>query len=454
MQRFWISSMDQHINTCKSWPQMFPSGILLIRSMYANASVTVASGVRVQGQLVPSRGMQDVELLAKQVTVLGESPEAPDVRSASSFNFLHFKAFPLQFTGAPHYAEHYRAHQHLRPRARHMGSVLRLRSLLVSTMHKFFDSQGFTYTNPPVVTSSDAEGAGESFNVIATQEDFFGLGGIKLPKLTVSTQLHLEALMMGMGRVWTLSPTFRAEKSVTSRHLAEFWMLEAEWVADDLDQLVNFVERMLRHLVTEGRKSGIVEELEKTMDKQDNVYPVDILAPRWEEIATTTFARLTYTEAIRILQAEHSQRPFNIPPVEGAPLQAQHEQYLAMTLEKPIFITHYPRQIKPFYMLTSPDGTNDLPHVENFDLVVPGIGEIAGGSLRIHDLRELELSMRADNVDEGELEWYKDLRKWGSVPHGGFGLGFDRLIAYLAGIRNLKEVVAFPRMFGRSGCVN
>jgi len=398
--------------------------------------------------------MQDVELLAQNVTVLGESPEAPGVRPLTPFRCLLFKAFPLQFTGAPHYADHYRAHQHLRPRATHMASVLRLRSILVSAMHKFFDSEGFYYTNPPIITSSDAEGAGEAFNVTATQDDFFGLGGLKVPKLTVSSQLHLEALMMGMGRVWTLSPTFRAEKSVTSRHLAEFWMLEAEWVIDDLDELLNFVERMIRRLVAEAKKSGIVEELEKTMDGQDNTYPVDTLAPQWQEMETASFARITYTDAIKILKPEHSRNPFNIPPTQGAPLQVQHEQFLAATLRKPIFITHYPAQIKPFYMLQSTKGKKELPLVENFDLVVPGTGEIAGGSLRIHDLRELELSMRRNNVDEGEMEWYKDLRKWGSVPHGGFGLGFDRLIAYLAGIKNLKEVVAFPRMFGRSGCVN
>jgi len=309
-----------------------------------------------------------------------------------------------------------------------MGSVLRLRSIVVSALHKFFDSEGFYYTNPPIITSSDAEGAGEAFSVITTQDDFFGLGGLKVPKLTVSSQLHLEALMMGMGRVWTLSPTFRAEKSVTSRHLAEFWMLEAEWVIDDLDEVLNFVERMIRCLVAEVKKS--------------------------QEMETTSFARITYTDAIKILKPEHSRNPFDIPPTEGAPLQVQHEQFLARALRKPTFITHYPRQIKPFYMLQSTKGNKELPLVENFDLVVPGVGEIAGGSLRIHDLRELELSMRLNNVDEGEMEWYKDLRKWGSIPHGGFGLGFDRLIAYLAGIKNLKEVVAFPRMFGRSGCVN
>lgn len=335
-----------------------------------------------------------------------------------------------------------------------MGSVLRLRSLLVSAMHKFFDAQGFYYTNPPIITSSDAEGAGESFNVTATQDDFFGLGGMKLPKLTVSSQLHLEALMMGMSRVWTLSPTFRAEKSVTSRHLAEFWMLEAEWVVDDLARVLDFVEALIRFLAVEGRTAGIVEELERTMEGQDNVYPVDTIGPRWEQVATATFARLSYLDAIDMLRTEHARNRFNIPPVAGAPLQAQHEQFLASTMQKPLFITHYPKQIKPFYMLESALGTSDLPLVENFDLVVPGIGEIAGGSLRIHDFGELQKSMQANNVDEGEMEWYKDLRRWGSVPHGGFGLGFDRLIAYLAGIKNLKEVVAFPRMFGRSGCVN
>jgi asparaginyl-tRNA synthetase len=329
-----------------------------------------------------------------------------------------------------------------------MASILRLRSKLVSSLHHFFDSESFYYTNPPITTRSDAEGAGESFHITGKEKDFFGLGA-KGPRLTVSSQLHLEALMMGMGKVWTFSPTFRAEKSVTSRHLAEFWMLEAEMGAEDLESVMGLVERMVRYSV--GRTANVVEELTTTMKGQDNTVPVDEIPARWEMMSKEGWTRMTYHDAVRILVDKHSRTPFDIPPQMGAPLQSSHEQFLASQSSTPIFITHYPTQMKPFYMLKSHD---DPSTVANFDLLVPSMGEISGGSLRIHDLNELEESMRANNMDETELEWYKDLRRWGSIPHGGFGLGFDRLVGYLAGVTNLREVVAFPRMFGKSGCLN
>jgi asparaginyl-tRNA synthetase len=329
-----------------------------------------------------------------------------------------------------------------------MASIFRLRSRLVSSIHQFFNQENFYYTNPPIITRSDAEGAGESFNVISGEKDFFGLGD-KGPRLTVSSQLHLEALMMGLGRVWTLSPTFRAEESVTSRHLAEFWMLEAEWGADALETVMSLLERLVRFIVEESRKDGIIRELVSTMKGQDNT--VDEIEARWEKMALKNWSRMAYHDAITILVDQHARRPFDIPPERGLALQSSHEQFLASRSSTPVFITHYPADIKPFYMLRS---KNDATKVDNFDLLIPGVGEIAGGSLRIHELAELEQSMRRNAMNETELEWYKDLRRWGSIPHGGFGLGFDRLIAYLAGVTNLREVVAFPRMFGKSGCLN
>jgi asparaginyl-tRNA synthetase len=331
-----------------------------------------------------------------------------------------------------------------------MASILRLRSHLVSCLHAFFAAEEFYYTNPPIITRSDAEGAGESFHVTSKEKDFFGLG-VKGPRLTVSSQLHLEALMMGLGKVWTLSPTFRAEKSVTSRHMAEFWMLEAEWGVDRLEDVMSLVERMVQHAVRELRKGEIVQELTTTIKGQDNTIPVDEILARWDKMASKNWLRMSYSDAIQILNEEHSHQPFDIAPERGAPLQSSHEQFLASRSSTPVFITNYPANIKPFYMLKS---TEDTSTVHNFDLLVPGMGEIAGGSLRIHDLAELEQSMRDNGIDDLELKWYKDLRRWGTLPHGGFGLGFDRLIGYLAGVTNLKEVVAFPRMFGKSGCLN
>ena len=349
-----------------------------------------------------------------------------------------------------HTADHLRAYQHLRPRAAHMASIFRFRSHLVSALHQFFDQESFYYTNPPIMTRSDAEGAGESFNVTSKEKDFFGLGS-RQPRLTVSSQLHLEALMMGLGRVWTLSPTFRAEKSITSRHLAEFWMLEAEWGTDELEGIMQLLENLIRFITVQTQKDGIIQELLTTMKGQDNTIPLDDILLRWDKISRKNWTRINYNDAVRILIDQHSRQPFDIPPENGAPLQSSHEQFLVSNSTSPIFITHYPTCIKPFYMLNA---SNDDATVENFDLLVQGMGEIAGGSLRIDDLLGLEHSMRRNGMDETELEWYKDLRRWGSIPHGGFGLGFDRLIAYLTGVTNLRDVVAFPRMFGKSGCLN
>jgi asparaginyl-tRNA synthetase len=281
-------------------------------------------------------------------------------------------------------------------------------------------------------------------------KEFFGLEN-KLPGLTVSSQLHLEALMMGLGRVWTLSPTFRAEKSVTSRHLAEFWMLEAELVVDDLEGVMNLVETMIRSCIERLKAEDILPELMTTMSGQDNTVNVQEIPDRWDRMMSKDWTRMRYHDAVEVLLEEHSRRPFDIPPEHGSQLQSSHEQFLASRSSTPIFITHYPAKIKPFYMLKS---SEDNQMVANFDLLVPGMGEIAGGSLRIHDLAELEQSMQDNGMNQTELEWYKDLRRWGTVPHGGFGLGFDRLIAYLSGVTNLREVVAFPRMSGKSGCLN
>lgn len=332
-----------------------------------------------------------------------------------------------------------------------MATIFRLRSAAVSAVHKFFDQEGFYYTNPPIIVRSDAEGAGETFTITQTHRNFFGLKKQK-SRLTVSTQLHLEAMMMGLGKVWTLSPTFRAEKSITSRHLCEFWMLEAELLADQLPDITNNLASLIRFVVNELRKSDIFTELRATipqMEANRETREAEIIS-RWDNLAQDNWAEMSYDEAISRLIPQHEIKPFDIAPLAGQPLQSEHEQFIASMFSTPVFVTLYPVAIKPFYMQKSQDKAT----VNNFDLIVPGMGEIAGGSLRMDDLDELRASMDQNRMDRHELKWYRDLRRWGSVPHGGYGLGFDRFIAYLAGVNNLKEVVAFPRFYGTSGCKN
>jgi len=338
--------------------------------------------------------------------------------------------------------------QHLRPRVASMASIFRLRSAVVSAVHKFYDQEEFYYTNPPIIVRSDAEGAGETFTITQTHRNFFGLKD-KKSRLTVSSQLHLEAMMMGLGKVWTLSPTFRAEKSITSRHLCEFWMLEAEFLADQLQDLTSNLASLLRFVVNELRKGDILTELITTLPQVEAYRENEILS-RWDNLAQTKWTEMSYDEAIKRLIPQHDIKPFDIAPVAGNPLQSEHEQFIASMFSTPVFITHYPATIKPFYMQKSEDQMS----VNNFDLIVPEMGEIAGGSLRVDDLAELRAIMEEKQMDRHELRWYRDLRRWGSVPHGGYGLGFDRFIAYLAGIDNVREVAAFPRFYGTSGCQN
>ena len=345
-----------------------------------------------------------------------------------------------------------------------MASIFRLRSAVVSAVHKFFDQEAFYYTNPPIIVRSDAEGAGEMFTITQTHKNFFGLDK-KKARLTVSTQLHLEAMMMGLGKVWTLSPTFRAEKSITSRHLCEFWMLEAEFLTDQLADLTGNLESLIRFVVNELQNSEILAELLATLPQEESYREEEIIS-RWTNLAQSKWTEIPYEEAIRQLIPQHDRKPFDIPPVIGQPLQSEHEQFIASIFSTPVFVTHYPAPIKPFYMQQSEKadlrdiGSENTgsehtdPTVDNFDLIVPGMGEIAGGSLRIDDIDALRASMDKNRMDQHELKWYRDLRRWGSVPHGGYGLGFDRFVAYLAGVNNLREVVAFPRFYGSSGCKN
>ncbi|KAJ3474211.1 hypothetical protein NLG97_g9943 [Lecanicillium saksenae] len=370
--------------------------------------------------------------------------------------------------------ESLRTISHLRSRTPMNSTLLRFRSDATALLTQFFFREQFQQTHPPIITSSDCEGAGEAFTVQAGGKGHF----FRDPKyLTVSTQLHLESLAQALGDVWTLSPTFRAEKSDTSRHLSEFQMLEAEMsFVNNMDDVMNLAQRMLLSLTTGLKQLRAAKELEHNrVDAKEraeklafeDLESAEILTRRWNGMMTAkTWPRLTYTEAIEMLQPVADQ--FEHKPVWGAGLQSEHEKYLAEKVGwdeannayLPIFITQYPREIKAFYMLKSVDSPAQGQTVDCFDLLVPGLGELAGGSMRENRLPELEESMRLHGLavpnprqpGSNNLGWYLDLRRWGCPPHGGFGLGFDRLLSYLTGVTNVRDVVPFPRHFERCDC--
>ncbi|KAJ3528963.1 hypothetical protein NM208_g9970 [Fusarium decemcellulare] len=370
--------------------------------------------------------------------------------------------------------ESLRTVSHLRPRTPLNSTMLRFRSDAIATLTEFFFKEKFQQTHPPIITSSDCEGAGEAFAVKSSSPGEF----FRDPKyLTVSSQLHLEALAQALGNVWTLSPTFRAEQSDTSRHLSEFYMLEAEMsFVDDMDEVMDLAQRMLNSLARGLKELNAAQELKQ--NRVDSKDPAERLAfndlvdqeqldRRWKGFLTTTrWPRVTYSEAIEILQPIADQ--FEHKPTWGAGLQSEHEKYLAERIgydeatdaSVPIFITQYPREIKAFYMRQSASSPATGLTVDCFDLLVPNLGELAGGSMREHRIPQLEENMRALGLEVPskhssrgkELAWYLDLRRWGCPPHGGFGLGFDRLLSYLTGVPNVRDVVPFPRHYERCDC--
>jgi asparaginyl-tRNA synthetase len=357
---------------------------------------------------------------------------------------------------------------HLRARTPTNALLLQLRSKIIASLTRFFEQEGFVQCHTPVITSSDCEGAGEVFTVSsnvahvseqqggnkanAKVEHFF-----RDPKyLTVSAQLHLEALAMAVNKVWTLSPTFRAEKSDTPRHLSEFYMLEAEQCfLDSPHQIMELVENMLRFIAKDLIDSRVVKELlvskqKTTKDDVDLHVDLETLRSRWKGLAASDWKRIQYREAVHILSQaqEESGITFDHPVFYDEGLSAEHERYLAVKIGNgsPVFITDYPSHQKPFYM--SKNTEHDT--AECFDLLVPDLCELVGGSMREYRSDVLLKNMQAKNV--GGLNWYADLRKYGSVSHGGFGMGFDRLMCYLSGTSNLRDVVAFPRWHGRCEC--
>ena len=391
------------------------------------AKLNIGSSLFVRGTLVPTPGAkQPFELKACEITV--EGPSTPD--------------YPLQ--NKRHSFEFLRSIAHLRPRANTFNAVFRVRSVAAYAIHKFFQERGFVYVNTPIITSSDAEGAGEMFRVTTLDlnnlptedgkvdftQDFFG----KSTNLTVSGQLEGETHAMAFRKIYTFGPTFRAENSNTARHAAEFWMIEPEIAFADLEDNMALAEDMIKYVINYCLET-IPEEMQffgTFVDKG--------LLERLENIVNSDFAHVTYTEAVELLK--NSGEKFDYPVEWGMDLQTEHERYLTEKLiKKPVFVTDYPKEIKAFYMKLNDDGKT----VAAMDLLVPGVGEIIGGSEREAGYDKLLSRITELGLDPKEYDWYLDLRKFGGTRHAGYGLGFERLIMYMTGMSNIRDVVSFPR---------
>jgi asparaginyl-tRNA synthetase len=391
--------------------------------------VTTGSGISVTGKLVKSLGKgQAVEIQATEITLYGAAdPET----------------YPLQKKG--HSLEFLREIAHLRPRTNTFGAVLRIRHALAFAIHKYYNDRGFYYLHSPIITGSDAEGAGAMFRVttldpknppqlpdgsVNYKEDFFG----KATNLTVSGQLEAELGALALSLVYTFGPTFRAENSNTPRHLAEFWMIEPEMafynIHDNMDLAEDFLKYLVRYALEHCKDD--LEFLNKMYDNE--------LIDRLKNITEVKYERLTYTEAIEILKK--SGKTFEFPVEWGVDLQAEHERYLVeQHFKKPVILTDYPKQIKAFYMKQNDDGKT----VRAMDVLFPKIGEIIGGSQREEVLDKLISRCREMDIPEKDIWWYIDTRKFGTVPHSGFGLGFERMVLFVTGMKNIRDVIPFPR---------
>lgn len=391
-------------------------------------ALTTGCSVSVVGSLVDSPGKgQKYEIHAKSIEIVGESD--PDT-------------YPLQ--KKRHTVEFLRDIAHLRPRTNTFGAMARVRNALAYAIHGFFQEKGFLFLQAPMITTSDAEGAGAMFRVttldlekvpmkdgsVDVEEDFFG----KPTFLTVSGQLEAESFALALSDVYTFGPTFRAENSNTSRHLAEFWMVEPEVAFCDLDGLADLSEEFLKHVFT-----YVLNHCQEDLGFFNQWYDKTAISTL-EGIVNSNFERLTYTEAVDILQA--SGESFEFPVVWGSDLQSEHERYLAETkVGKPVIVTDYPKEIKAFYMRMNEDEKT----VRALDVLVPRIGEIIGGSQREERRDVLLERMRQSGLDEKHYWWYLDLRSYGTVPHAGFGLGFERTVQFVTGVANIRDVMPFPR---------
>ena len=408
---------------------------IIAKNLLANYAevqrLTTGASIIVEGELVASQGKgQSWEVVAEKIDIVGLADDS----------------YPLQKKG--HTPEFLREIAHLRPRSNLFGCVFRVRSRLAFAIHKFFQERGFVYVHTPIITGSDCEGAGELFRVTAIDaknpprtkngeidytKDFFA----RQTYLTVSGQLEVEAFACALSKVYTFGPTFRAENSNTSRHANEFWMIEPEMAFCDLNGNMDLAEEIVKYLIVDLREN-CPEELglfAKFVDKE--------LLARLDFVVERAFQRVSYIEAIELLKK--SGERFEFPVEYGLNLQSEHERWLTERHFKcPVTVFNYPKEIKPFYMRLNDDNKT----VTAMDLLVPGIGEIVGGSQREERLEVLETNMRRHKMDPADYKWYLDLRRYGTVPHSGFGLGFERMLMFLTGVSNIRDVIPFARTPG------
>jgi asparaginyl-tRNA synthetase len=409
--------------------------------------ITQSASIKATGTLIASLGKgQKVEVKAAAIEILGDSdPEK----------------YPLQLKNKPS-LEYLREIAHLRFRTNTFGAVFRVRHALAFAIHKFYNEKGFVYMHTPIVTASDAEGAGEMFRVttlpfdnpprnedgsINYKEDFFG----RNTNLTVSGQLEGELAAMAFSEVYTFGPTFRAENSNTARHLAEFWMIEPEMAFYDLEDNMNLAEEFIKYIIRYAMEHNRedLEFLAQRLAEEEKQQPQDKrsemgLIEKLEFVLNNNFERITYTEAIDILlnSPAYKKKKFQYEVKWGIDMQSEHERYLVEKhFKKPVIVTGYPKEIKAFYMRQNEDGKT----VAAMDILAPGIGEIVGGSQREERLEKLTERMKEMHIPVEEMWWYLDTRRFGSVPHAGFGLGFERMVLFVTGMTNIRDVIAFPR---------
>ncbi|MFL5353268.1 asparagine--tRNA ligase [Archangium sp.] len=395
--------------------------------------LTAGCSVVARGTLVKSQGKgQSFEIQAEEVKVLGMVDD-PDT-------------YPIQ--PKQHTLEFLREVAHLRPRTNTFGAITRVRHVAAQAVHRFFHEEGFFWVNTPIITASDAEGAGQMFRVstldvvnpprtdagkIDWGKDFFG----KEAYLTVSGQLNVEAYCLALSKVYTFGPTFRAENSNTTRHLAEFWMIEPEIAFADLNEDANLAERFLKYVF-----KAVLAECAPDMKFFEERQQKGVIE-RMEKFINSSFERIDYTEAIEILKK--AKKKFDYQPEWGNDLQTEHERYLTEEhVGRPVVVMNYPEKIKAFYMRLNEDGKT----VAAMDVLAPGIGEIIGGSQREERLDMLDKRMQQFGLKPEHYQWYRDLRRYGSVPHAGFGLGFERLIVYMCGLQNIRDAIPYPRVPG------
>jgi len=400
------------------------------------AKMTTGAAIGITGQLVDSPGKgQRWEIHATSIELIGEAPSD----------------YPLQKKG--HTPEFLRSIAHLRPRANLYGALFRMRSRMAMAVHRFFDERDFTHVHTPLITASDCEGAGEMFHVTtldpynkdkaegeqapASEKDFFN----KATYLTVSGQLEGEAFATALSNIYTFGPTFRAENSNTSRHASEFWMIEPEIAFSDLNDDMDLAEEFTKYLVNDAmaNNEGDLDIFNRFVDKG--------LMDRLRFVSEKPFQRVSYTEAVEIL--ENCSQKFDYPVSWGVNLQSEHERFLTEQHFKcPVTVYNYPKSIKPFYMRTNEPDSEGRITVTAMDLLVPGIGEIIGGAQREERIDILQTNMEEEGLSLDEYGWYLDLRKYGSCPHAGFGMGFERMLMFVTGMKNIRDVIPFPRTPG------